>query len=104
MGFVMNTQTGKAHYQDGTQANRSVLSSDTIGVASRTQLNSTQSVRVGNFGAGVNFDFSEMGSFPGSGTAKYTTASITLPTGRWVIIANLLINCVALPAGSGIFI
>lgn len=102
--FVMNTQTGKVRYQDGTQANGRVLTSDANGVASWTQLNSTQAVRVGNFGAGVNFDFSEMGSFPSSGTAKYTTASITLPPGRWVIIANLLINCVALPAGGGIFI
>lgn len=102
--FVMNTQTGKLRYQDGTQANGRVLTSDANGVASWTQLNSTQAVRVGSFGTGVNFDFSEMGSFPSGGTAKYTTASITLPPGRWVIIANLLINCVALPAGGGIFI
>lgn len=103
-GFVMNTQTGKVHYQDGTLANGYVLTGDANGVASWTQLNSTQAVRVGNFGGEVNFDFSEMGSFPNSGTAQYTTASITLPTGRWVIIANLLINSVALPAGGGIFI
>jgi hypothetical protein len=101
--FVMNTQTGKVRYQDGTQANGRVLTSDANGTASWTQLNSTQSVRTGTFGLGVSFNYSDMGVFPGGGTARYTTANITLPPGRWVIIANLLINGTALPAGGGIF-
>ena len=103
-GLVMNTGTGKITYQDGTQANGRVLTSDANGTASWTQLNSTQSVRTGSLGGGVNFDYSEMGSFPNAGTSKYTTVNITLPPGRWVVFANLLINGTALPTGGGIFI
>jgi hypothetical protein len=102
--FTMNTTTGKVKIADGTQANGRVLTSDANGTASWTQLNSTQSVRTGSLGGGVNFDYSEMGSFPTGGTSKYTTVNITLPPGRWVVFANLLINGTALPAGGGIFV
>jgi hypothetical protein len=102
--LVMNTQTGKLRYQDGTQANGRVLTSDANGVASWVTDNTVQSVRTGSFGGGANFDYNEMGSFPSAGTSKYTTVNITLPPGRWVVFANLLINGTALPSGGGIFV
>ncbi|MBX9784136.1 MAG: hypothetical protein K2X48_12675 [Chitinophagaceae bacterium] len=103
--FTMNTTTGKVKIADGSQGNGRVLTSDAAGTATWTQFNSTQSVRTGSFGStGANFDYSEMGSFPNAGTSKYTTVQITLPPGRWVVFANLLINGTSLPAGGGIFI
>jgi hypothetical protein len=102
--FTMNTTTGKVKIADGTQANGRVLTSDATGTASWTQLNSTQSVRTGNFGGGVNIPFADMGLSPATGTPRYTTANITLPPGRWVVMANLLINGGTMPSGGGVWI
>jgi hypothetical protein len=100
----MNTSTGKIRIADGTQGTSKILTSDATGVASRVTDNTTQSGRTSAFGGGVTIPYADMGLSPATGTARYTTANITLPPGRWVVMANLLINGGAMPSGGGVWI
>ncbi len=102
--FTMNTATGKIRIADGTEGNNKILTSDATGVASWVNDNTIQSVRTGTFGTGVTIPFADMGLSPAGGIARYTTANITVPPGRWVVMANLLINGGVLPSGGGVWI
>jgi hypothetical protein len=102
-GLTMNTNTGKVRIADGTQGTNKILTSDANGVASWVTDNTIQSARVGTFGGGVNIPFADM-SVGAPGPVRYTTASIVLPPGRWIVCANLLVNGAALPSGGGAWV
>ncbi len=90
--------SGKIRIVDGSQGVNKVLTSDANGVGTWVTNTGVTPAVFGSFGAGVNLD--NTGNF-------YTTCSITLPVGKWIINSTFLLTPSAatpLAAGQGVWV
>jgi hypothetical protein len=89
---------GKIKINDGSQGVDRVLTSDASGVGTWVATNATKAAVFGSFGSGV--DLTNVGNF-------YTTCSITLPRGKWIVNASFLMTASAttpLSTGQGAWV